>query len=118
MITIWCSLRDVLTRAYRVSPCDPPLSRHDCAMSAAFDVFLLRHVVDPTRSPPAVQLQHPDAQRLESAREPRRDGAGAAGTGVACVAESHPAIMLSCFDGESRPAPIRTAIAPALQDVV
>jgi AraC-like DNA-binding protein len=44
---------------YRVSPCNLPLSRHDCDMSTAFPVFLLRKVVDPGWRPLAVQLQHP-----------------------------------------------------------
>jgi AraC-like DNA-binding protein len=44
---------------YRVSPCDLPLSRHDCDMSTAFNVYLLRKVVDPAWLPLAVQLQHP-----------------------------------------------------------
>jgi AraC-like DNA-binding protein len=44
---------------YRLSPCDLPLSRHDCDMSTAFNVFLLRKVLDPVWSPLAVQLQYP-----------------------------------------------------------
>lgn len=44
---------------YRVSPCNLPLSRHDCDMSTAFNVFLLRKLVDPAWQPLAVHLQHP-----------------------------------------------------------
>lgn len=43
---------------YSVSPCNLPLSRHDCDMSTAFNVFLLRKLVDPAWVPLAVQLQH------------------------------------------------------------
>lgn len=44
---------------YSVSPCNLPLSRHDCDMSTAFNVFLLRKLVDLAWAPLAVQLQHP-----------------------------------------------------------
>jgi AraC-like DNA-binding protein len=43
---------------YRAGPCGLPLSRHDCDMSIAFYVFLLRRAIDRPWSPLAVQLQH------------------------------------------------------------
>jgi AraC-like DNA-binding protein len=47
---------------YSVSPCQLPLSRHDCDMSTAFNVHLLRKLVEPGWSPLAVQLQHPEPE--------------------------------------------------------
>jgi AraC-like DNA-binding protein len=42
---------------YRVSPCALPLSRHDCDMSTAFNVFLLRKILGLAWCPQAVHLQ-------------------------------------------------------------
>jgi AraC-like DNA-binding protein len=56
---------------YRASPCGLPLSRHDCDMSIAFYVFLLRRAIARPWSPLAVQLQHdgvPDQQLGEYKR--------------------------------------------------